>query len=113
MPNHYRHISNSFENASRLFCDWSKTEAILLSPGSIPKFLGETTWEFESQDMTSKYLGVFMANQASLDIMKQHLFNKLQKRLDKVAKNLASLTSRVTLANHTKIIANHMIVVVL
>lgn len=42
-----------------------------------------------------------MANQVSLDVIKQHLFENLQKRLDKATKNFASLTTWITIAHHT------------
>lgn len=103
---HCRDTLDNFGDASNLYCDWSKTMVVLLAPGLLLAFLATSGWEFESQDTSSKYLGISMANQVSIAITKQHLLEKLQKRLDRAVKNPATLSGRVT-------IANHMILVVL
>lgn len=93
-------LFDTFEVASGLYCDWSKTKAIYLVSSPIQKKLSDLNWTWESQEMASKYLGIFMGNQISKVLANKHLLDKLNLRLDRLSKDISSLATRVVIANH-------------
>lgn len=95
-----RTIFDTFGAASGLYCDWSKTKAVYLAPGPIQHFLADLNWTWESQETASKYLGIFMGNQISRVLANKHLLDKLNLRLDRLSKDISSLSARVVIANH-------------
>lgn len=99
-----KEIFDAFGSVSSLYYDWNKTKSIYLLDGSLPQFLAEIDWDWETQDNASRYLGVFMGNQISIEATKEFLLQKLEKRIEKATQN-TSLIARVTIANHL-ILAN-------
>lgn len=93
-------LFDRFGEASGLMCELQKTHAVFLSHGEIPQRLLDYGWIWEDKFSASKLLGIHIAEEIVLGLMTKQLRIKLERGLQRLRLNPASLIGRATTINN-------------
>jgi hypothetical protein len=92
-----KEICENFGKLCGLYCKWSVTKAIFISPNSSPQELQALDWSWEIEEIFLKLPGVYFGEGRCTPMMMNHLEQELEKQLKQ-----AKLKNDVTACQENK-----------